>query len=105
MDAISSCGLGISSLMREAGNVRDPKEVSQIVWRDGLGKLINSMDEGPIYLCIITPLRGALPHALLCDQTHNNKTIASETSTGHMSSNVAIIVFGYCANGSVKGFD
>ncbi|VDC00989.1 unnamed protein product [Peniophora sp. CBMAI 1063] len=121
-DTIFVSRLGINSLVREAGNAGDPKEFSRIVWRDGLGKPIGSMDEaclssasfvaspttsgkGPIRPCIITPLRGALPHALLYDQTHDNESTASKISAEHTLSSAAIVAFSYCANGSVKGFD
>jgi glycogen debranching enzyme len=122
MDTVFVSRLGINSLVREAGNAGDPKEFSRIVWRDGLGKPIGSMDEaclssasfvtsptksgrGPIRPCIITPLRGALPHALLYDQTHDNESTADKASAEHTLAAAGIVAFTFCAMGSVKGFD
>ncbi|KAI0033651.1 glycoside hydrolase family 13 protein [Vararia minispora EC-137] len=122
MDTIFVSRLGINSLIREAGNAGDPKDFSRIVWRDGLGKPIGSMDEaclstasfvasptqsgrGPVRPCIITPLHGALPHALLYDQTHDNESTADKRSAEDTLSTAGIVAFSYCASGSVKGFD
>ncbi|KAI0320874.1 glycoside hydrolase family 13 protein [Amylostereum chailletii] len=122
MDTIFVSRLGINSLIREAGNAWDPKEFSRIIWRDGLGKPIGSMDEaclssssfvasptasgkGPIRPCTITPLLGSLPHALLYDQTHDNESTAHKRSAEDTLSTAAIVAFSYCATGSVKGFD
>src|SRR5258708_28148918 len=44
MDTIFVSRLGINSLVREAGNAYEPKELSRITWRYGLGKPFGSMD-------------------------------------------------------------
>ncbi|TFY77346.1 hypothetical protein EWM64_g6668 [Hericium alpestre] len=122
MDTIFVSRLGINSLIREAGNAWDPKEFSRIVWRDGLGKPIGSMDgvclssnswiesptasgKGPIRPCVISPLNGSLPHALLYDQTHDNETTSNKRSPEDCLSTAGIVAFAWCGTGSVKGFD
>ncbi|KAA1468826.1 glycoside hydrolase family 13 protein [Dentipellis sp. KUC8613] len=122
MDTIFVSQLGINSLVREAGNAWGPNNLSQIVWRDGLGKPIGSMDgaclsstgyisspttsgKGPVRPCIISPVRGALPHALLYDQTHDNEATASKMTAEQTLSVGAIVTFSWSATGSVKGFD
>ncbi|THH18461.1 hypothetical protein EW146_g2524, partial [Bondarzewia mesenterica] len=122
MDTIFVSRLGINSLIREAGNAGDPKEFSRIIWRDGLGKPVGSMDsacltrsafvasptlsgKGPIRPCLVSPLTGSLPHALLYDQTHDNESTAMKRSAEDTLSTAAITTFSWCATGSVKGFD
>lgn len=122
MDTIFVSRLGINSLIREAGNAGDPKEFSRIIWRDGLGKPIGSMDracmttpsfvqspttsgKGPIRPCLVSPVTGSLPHALLYDQTHDNEATAMKLSAEHTLSAAAIVAFSWCATGSVKGYD
>jgi glycogen debranching enzyme len=114
--------LGINSLVREAGNAGDPKEFSRIAWRYGLGKPFGSMDgacltsssyvasptlsgRGPIRPCVISPIVGSLPHALLYDQTHDNESTASKRSAEDTLSTAAIVAFSWSATGSVKGYD
>ncbi|KAI9459032.1 glycoside hydrolase family 13 protein [Russula earlei] len=121
-DTIFVSRLGINSLVREAGNAWDPKEFSRITWRYGLGKPFGSMDgacltsssyvaspttsgRGPIRPCIISPIFGSLPHALLYDQTHDNESTSSKRSAEDTLSTAAIVAFSWCATGSVKGFD
>jgi len=122
MDTVFVSRLGINSLVREAGNAWDPKELSRIIWRDGLGKPLGSMDgacltspsfvaspassgKGPVRPCVISPLNGSLPHALLYDQTHDNESTASKRTPHDTLSTAAIVAFSWCATGSVKGFD
>ncbi|KAI0057454.1 glycoside hydrolase family 13 protein [Artomyces pyxidatus] len=122
MDTLFVSRLGINSLVREAGNAWDPKEFSRIIWRDGLGKPIGSMDgacltssswvasptpsgKGPIRPCVIMPLTGSLPHALLYDQTHDNESTAMKRTAEDTLSTAAIVAFSWSATGSVKGYD
>jgi glycogen debranching enzyme len=122
MDTVFVSRLGINSLIREAGNAWEPKELSRITWRYGLGKPFGSMDgacltsssyvasptasgRGPIRPCIISPIFGSLPHALLYDQTHDNESTASKRSAEDTLSTAAIVAFSWCGTGSVKGFD
>ena len=121
-DTIFVSRLGINSLVREAGNAGDPKEFSRITWRYGLGKPFGSMDgacltsssyvasptlsgRGPIRPCVISPINGSLPHALLYDQTHDNESTASKRSAEDTLSTAAIVAFSWSATGSVKGYD
>lgn len=122
MDTVFVSRLGINSLVREAGNAGEPKEFSRITWRYGLGKPFGSMDDaclisssyvaspsvsgrGPIRPCVISPIFGSLPHALLYDQTHDNESTASKRSAEDTLSTAAIVAFSWCATGSVKGYD
>ena len=122
MDTLFVSRLGINTLVREAGNAWDPKEFSRIAWRYGLGKPLGSMDgacltsssyvasptvsgRGPIRPCVISPIVGSLPHAMLYDQTHDNESTASKRSAEDTLSTAAIVAFSWCATGSVKGYD
>ncbi|KAI9458217.1 glycoside hydrolase family 13 protein [Lactarius psammicola] len=121
-DTVFVSRLGINSLIREAGNAGDPKEFSRITWRYGLGKPFGSMDgacltsssyvapptvsgRGPIRPCVISPISGSLPHALLYDQTHDNESTTSKRSAEDTLSTAAIVAFSWSATGSVKGYD
>lgn len=121
-DTIFVSRLGINSLVREAGNAGDPKEFSRITWRYGLGKPFGSIHgaclttssyvasptlsgRGPIRPCVISPIVGSLPHALLYDQTHDNESTASKRSAEDTLSTAAIVAFSWSATGSVKGYD
>ncbi|KAG2354956.1 amylo-alpha-1,6-glucosidase-domain-containing protein, partial [Suillus spraguei] len=120
MDLVFVQKLGINSLVREAGNAHDPKEFSRIMYRYGLGKPLGSMDgacltnmeeldppfgKGPTRPCIVSPLNGSVPHALMYDLTHDNESYLDKRSAEHALSVAGIVTFGYCAIASVKGFD
>ncbi|KAF9005909.1 glycoside hydrolase family 13 protein [Cyathus striatus] len=120
MDLVFVRELGINSLVRESGNGWDPKEYSRLLYRHGLGKPIGSMDgacmtsmedipsptgKGPVRRAIVSPLNGSMPHALLYDLTHDNESPLDKRSAEDALSTGALVTFGYCAIGSVKGFD
>ncbi|KAK2463702.1 hypothetical protein APHAL10511_004453 [Amanita phalloides] len=120
MDLVFVRELGINSLIRESGNAWDPKEFSRLLYRYGVGKPIGSMDEacmttveemqsptgkGPVRKCIVTPLNGSVPHALLYDQTHDNESTCDRRSPEDTLSTGALVTFSYSAIGSIKGFD
>ncbi|GLB41961.1 putative glycogen debranching enzyme, glucanotransferase domain [Lyophyllum shimeji] len=120
MDLVFVRELGINSLVRESGNAPDPKELSRLIYRHGLGKPIGSMDaacmtsieelpsptgKGPVRTCIVSPLNGALPHALFYDLTHDNESPLDKRSAEDALSTGALVTFSYSAIGSVKGFD
>ncbi|KAG2039901.1 glycoside hydrolase family 13 protein [Suillus americanus] len=120
MDLLFVQRLGINSLVREAGNAWDPKEFSRVMYRFGLGKPLGSMDsacltnmeeldppfgKGPTRPCIVSPLNGSVPHALMYDLTHDNESYLDKRSAEHALSVAGIVTFGYCAVASVKGFD
>lgn len=120
MDLVFVRELGINSLIRESGNAWDPKELSRLLYRHGVGKPIGSMDnacmvtqeelssptgKGPTRSAMVTPLNGALPHALLYDQTHDNESPLDKRSAEDALSTGALVTFSYSAIGSVKGFD
>ncbi|KAH9945728.1 glycoside hydrolase family 13 protein [Amylocystis lapponica] len=119
-DTLFVSRLGLNSLIREAGNAWDPKELSRLLYRHGLGKPIGSMDsacvtskeelppptgKGPTRDCIVIPHNGSAPHALFFDLTHDNETYLFKRSAEDALSTGALITFSYSAIGSVKGFD
>ncbi|KAF8892098.1 glycoside hydrolase family 13 protein [Infundibulicybe gibba] len=120
MDLLFVKRLGINSLIRESGNGWDPKEFSRLIYRHGVGKPIGSMDEacmssieeipsptgkGPVRTCVVKPLNGSMPHALLYDLTHDNESPLDKRSAEDALSTGALAAFSYSATGSVKGFD
>lgn len=120
MDLVFVRELGINSLIRESGNAWDPKELSRLLYRYGVGKPIGSMDDaclttieemqpptgkGPVRKCIVSPLNGSVPHALLYDQTHDNESTCDRRSPEDTLSTGALVTFSYSAIGSIKGFD
>ncbi|KIM34496.1 glycoside hydrolase family 13 protein [Serendipita vermifera MAFF 305830] len=120
MDVRFVSRLGISSLIREAYNAGDPKEMSRLLYRHGVQKPIGSMDgacmtspteippptgKGPTRPGIVTPLQGSVPHALFFDLTHDNESPLHKRSAEDALSTGGLIAFSSCAVGSVKGFD
>ncbi|KAF8074817.1 glycoside hydrolase family 13 protein [Lyophyllum atratum] len=120
MDLVFVRELGVNSLVRESGNAPDPKELSRLIYRHGVGKPIGSMDgacmtsteelpsptgKGPVRTCVVTPLNGALPHALFYDLTHDNESLLDKHSAEDALSTGALVTFSYSAIGSVKGLD
>ncbi|KAJ7281772.1 glycoside hydrolase family 13 protein [Mycena rebaudengoi] len=120
MDVVFVKRLGINSLVRESGNGFDPKELSRLIYRHGVGKPIGSMDaasltsmeelapptgKGPVRSCVVTLLNGSAPHALMYDLTHDNETLLDKRSAEDALSTGALVTFCYSALGSVKGFD
>lgn len=120
MDLVFVRELGINSLIRESGNAWDPKELSRLLYRHGLGKPIGSMDaacmvskeeipsptgKGPVRKAVSRLLNGSAPHALLYDLTHDNETPLHKRSAEDALSTGALVAFSHCAIGSVKGFD
>lgn len=112
--------LGINSLVRESYNGWDPKELSRLLYRHGVGKPIGSMDgvcmtsmeeiasptgKGLTRPALVTPLNGSVPHALLYDLTHDNESPLHKRSAEDALSTGALATFSYSAIGSVKGFD
>ncbi|TDL23784.1 glycoside hydrolase family 13 protein [Rickenella mellea] len=112
--------LGINSLIREAYNAWDTKELSRLLYRHGLGKPIGSMDaacltnredlppptgKGPSRPCVVTPLQGSLPHALFFDLTHDNESPLHKRSAEDALSTGSLVTFSHCGIGSVKAFD
>jgi glycogen debranching enzyme len=138
MDLFFVQRLGVNSLVREAGNAWDPKELSMVMYRFGLtkplgespmlfyvqselisaslgsmdGACLTSIEEldppfgrGPTRPCIVSPLYGSVPHALMYDLTHDNESYLDKLSAEHSLAVAGIVTFGYCAVASVKGFD
>lgn len=60
---------------------------------------------GPIRPCLVTPLEGSSPHALLFDLTHDNESPLHKRSAEDALSTGALVTFSGSAIGSNKGFD
>ena len=60
---------------------------------------------GPIRPCLVTPLQGSSPHALLFDLTHDNESPLHKRSAEDALSTGALVAFSGSAIGSNKGFD
>lgn len=135
MDTMFVSRLGISSLIREAYNAPDPKELSRILYRYGVRKpigssiysvyscantVVGSLDgacmtslseippptgKGPELPCSIVPHQGSTPHALFYDLTHDNESPLHKRTAEDALSTGALVAFSNCATGSVKGFD
>ena len=112
--------LGINSLIREAYNGSDPKDLSRLLYSFGLGKPVGSMDGacltspedipspvpgGPSRPGLVTPLQGSVPHALFYDLTHDNESPLFKRSAEDALATGALVAFSWSAIGSVKGFD
>lgn len=119
MDVVFVSRLGINSLIREAMQAWDAKELSRLIHRYG-GKPIGSLDsvrDLPITkhsvpkntqanqsYCVI-PLSGSIPHALFMDCTHDNETPNQKRTAEDTLPTAALIAMSSCAIGSVKGYD
>ncbi|KAF8511839.1 glycoside hydrolase family 13 protein [Hysterangium stoloniferum] len=112
--------LGINSLIREAYNGFDPKELSRLLYRFGIDRSIGSMHgvcltspedlpsptgKGPTRPCLVTPLKGSSPHTLFFDLTHDNESPLHKRSAEDALSTGALVAFSSAAIGSNKGFD
>ncbi|KIJ55238.1 glycoside hydrolase family 133 protein [Sphaerobolus stellatus SS14] len=112
--------LGINSLIREAYNGHDPKDLSRLLYRFGVGRPIGSMNaacltspedlppptgKGPTRPCLVTPLRGSAPNALFFDVTHDNESPLHKRSAEDALSTGALVAMSGAAIGSNKGFD
>ena len=61
--------------------------------------------KGPTRSCLVTPLQGSAPHALMFDVTHDNESSLDKRSAEDSLSTAALVAFSYSAIGSNKGFD
>lgn len=116
MDITFVSRLGINSLIREAMQAWDPKELSRLVHRHG-GKPVGSMDSDCLTVrsrltiddrsrpCEIIPHQGSSPHALFMDCTHDNETPNQKRTPQDTLPTGALVAMSHCAVGSVKGFD
>ncbi|KAI8894654.1 glucanotransferase domain of glycogen debranching enzyme-domain-containing protein [Globomyces pollinis-pini] len=116
--------LGINSLIREAMNAWDPKELSRLTHRHGgspfgsislpashfpldmlghdIGSDYHPMDSKSEFIIQLQP---SLPHALFMDCTHDNETPVQKRTAVDTLSTAAIVAMSICAVGSVKGYD
>ncbi|KAK3815512.1 MAG: glycogen debranching enzyme [Benniella sp.] len=109
--------LGINSLIREAMQAWEPRELSRLVHRHGL-KPMGCMDQsslcedlpwtrpdGKTVPSKVTPILGSHPHALFMDCTHDNETPHQKRRAEDTLSNAGLVCMTSCAIGSVKGYD
>ncbi|KAG0275240.1 hypothetical protein BGZ95_009042 [Linnemannia exigua] len=109
--------LGINSLIREAMQAWEPRELSRLVHRHGI-KPVGCMDraslcedvpwtgpDGKTIPSRVTPLVPSHPHALFMDCTHDNETPHQKRRAEDTLSNAALVCMTSCAIGSVKGYD
>jgi glycogen debranching enzyme len=117
--------LGINSLIREAMNAWDPKELSRLVHRHGgepVGSLTFPPEHFPLDMLghpldstfynpvsdneeVVVDVRGSAPHALFMDCTHDNETPHQKRTAEDTLPNAALVAMSNCAIGSVKGYD
>ncbi|KAG0344926.1 hypothetical protein BG004_004083 [Podila humilis] len=110
--------LGINSLIREAMQAWDAKELSRLVHRHGI-KPVGCLDGSSVLGCstytgpdgvtvpskLIPLLSGSHPHALFMDCTHDNETPHQKRRAEDTLPNAALVCMTSCAIGSVKGYD
>jgi len=109
--------LGINSLIREAMNAWDSFELSRLAHRHG-GQPAGSFSIDSNYFPhdllgetdaiknkIVIDLKGASPHALFMDCTHDNETPYQKRTAEDTLSNAAVVCMTNCACGSVRGYD
>ncbi|KAJ3147450.1 hypothetical protein HDU89_005273 [Geranomyces variabilis] len=116
--------LGINSLIREAMNAGDAKELSRLVHRHGgqpVGSITLPVETFPLkYLQhgqvipaseshqssdVLVQLSGSIPHALFMDCTHDNEMPYQKRTAADTLANAAIVAMSDCAVGSVFGYD
>ena len=61
--------------------------------------------QGPTRPCLVSPVFGSSPHALLMDVTHDNQSCFDSRSAEDALSTGALATFSFSAVGSNKGFD
>ncbi|KAJ3363872.1 hypothetical protein GGF31_000655 [Allomyces arbusculus] len=111
VDRLYAAELGIHSLIREAMQAWDAKELSRLVHRysgDPVGSF-HAAGAGPA-VCMATPhhavdVRAAEPHALFMDCTHDNEPPAQRRSVLDSVANAAVTAMASCAVGSTLGYD
>ncbi|KAK3819132.1 MAG: glycoside hydrolase family 13 protein [Linnemannia elongata] len=109
--------LGINSLIREAMQAWEPRELSRLVHRHGISP-VGCMDrtslcedvpwtgpDGKTMPSRVTPLVPSHPHALFMDCTHDNETPNQKRRAEDTLSNAGLVCMTSCAIGSVKGYD
>ncbi|KAF9582131.1 hypothetical protein BGW38_000606, partial [Lunasporangiospora selenospora] len=117
MDVRFVSRLGINSLIREAMQAWEPRELSRLVHRHGV-KPVGGMDRGALAEDVpwkrpdgrsvpsrIIPLSGSHPHALFMDCTHDNESPHQKRRAEDALPNGALVCMTSCAIGSVKGYD
>ncbi|KAJ1899393.1 bifunctional 4-alpha-glucanotransferase/amylo-alpha-1,6-glucosidase [Kickxella alabastrina] len=111
--------LGINSLIREAMQAWDPKEMSRLAHRHGgrpIGSLaVDCLGEPGFFVDdehkgiridgIVAPLSASLPHAIFFDCTHDNEVPRQKRTLEDSLPNSAIVSFTASATGSNRGYD
>lgn len=125
--------LGLNSLIREAMNGNDPKDLSRLLYIYGIDRPIGAslrflpvvctdllvgsmagdclaeknkiMYKGKETDCVIQPLQGSKPHAFMMDCTHDNEAPNFKQTAESALALGALVSFCGCSVGSSKGFD
>ncbi|KAJ2690096.1 bifunctional 4-alpha-glucanotransferase/amylo-alpha-1,6-glucosidase [Coemansia sp. RSA 1285] len=111
--------LGINSLIREAMQAWDAREMSRLAHRFGgrpVGSLaVDCLGEPGFFTDdahggrrehgVVAPLSASLPHAIFFDCTHDNETPTQKRTMQDALPNTAIVAMTACATGSTRGYD
>ncbi|XP_065187406.1 glycogen debranching enzyme-like isoform X3 [Sycon ciliatum] len=92
--------LGINSLIREAANAYDSKELGRLVYHYG-GQPVASF----VPSSGVQPLKPSVARALFMDLTHDNECLMKSRSVYDTMANSALVAMACCASGSVRGYD
>ncbi|KAI9217444.1 glucanotransferase domain of glycogen debranching enzyme-domain-containing protein [Blastocladiella britannica] len=111
VDRVFVAKLGINSLIREAMQAWDSKELSRLIHRysgDPVGSFRTSNQSATH--CMTHPhefidVRPSEPHALFMDCTHDNEPPAQKRMVEDTVSNAALVAMTCCGMGSVLGYD
>ncbi|KAI9136440.1 glucanotransferase domain of glycogen debranching enzyme-domain-containing protein [Paraphysoderma sedebokerense] len=104
-DEVFVSKLGINSLIREAMQAWDTKELSRLIHRysgDPVGSFKSAVFAPNPSIMTLKP---SAPHAIFMDCTHDNETPAQKRTAQDALPNAALVAFSCCAMGSVKGYD
>jgi glycogen debranching enzyme len=67
--------------------------------------LVSPTGKGPERPCLVTPIFGSSPHAMMMDVTHDNQSPLDKRTAEDALSTGALATFCFSAVGSNKGFD
>jgi glycogen debranching enzyme len=111
VDRVFVAQLGINSLIREAMQAWDPKELSRIVHRysgDPVGSFRPSSESATHCMShphVILDMIPSEPHALFMDCTHDNEPPAQKRTIADTLPNAALVMMTCSAMGSTLGYD
>ncbi|KAL7749490.1 bifunctional 4-alpha-glucanotransferase/amylo-alpha-1,6-glucosidase [Sorochytrium milnesiophthora] len=110
-DRVFVSKLGINSLIREAMQAWDTKELSRLIHRysgDPVGSFSKTGQASMWSKAMqynVVDLKRAIPHAIFMDCTHDNEAPAQKRTAADAIANAAVVAMACCAVGSVRGYD